>query len=226
MPSPLSANDVDRVLMHMGMIAPEAAVAFRARFKHLQRLGIPLGSNMGKGRRVPHGLDTLFQLVISLELLQVGLPPAMVARTIEWNWSVIREALVWISAPAQKVREQRTRWADGNLFLLQSPTALEALMDIQQPEAERGYDDVRVVHADALAGAIIEGAPEQLGPGRMLTLNLGWLTSETLAQLLVLSPGFDLMTAWRDWRALSEETTGREIFLNDDEETGNVDPKA
>ena len=150
MAAALSSADVERVLIHMAMVAPSAHVAVRARLKHLQRLGIPLGGNTGKGRRVPHTLDTLFQMVVGLDLMQVGLPPSMVARTIRWNWAVIREALLLVAVPPETFKANRTRWPDGALFLIQSPSALETMMDIAAPEAERSYDDVRIVHAGDL----------------------------------------------------------------------------
>jgi hypothetical protein len=211
----LSSGDVERVLKHLALVVPEGEVAFRARLKHLQRLGIPLGANTGKGRRVPHNLDTLFQLVVSVELMQIGIPPAMVARTIEWNWAAIREALLLSSLPAELLKEAEL--PDGPLFLVQSPHALEALMTIGVPGPGKWHDDVQIVDEDHLAAAISAGDREQIGPGRAIVLNLRWLAREAVGQLTTIKPTFDLFGAWKNWRELSGKPFPREIHSIDDE---------
>lgn len=217
MPAQLSSGDVERVLIHMAMVAPDAVVAFRARLKHLQRLGIPLGANTGKGRRVPHTLDTMFQLVIAVDLLQVGLPPQMVFRTIKWNWAGIARALLLVSVPDECLESNQTEWPDKMLFFVQSPSALESLMDIETPEKERWYDDVQIVHAHDLSNVIMQGDRDLLGPGRSIVLNLQWLVSEALGELASVNPDFDILEGWKAWRATFEERHhNREIHLVND----------
>lgn len=49
--------------------------AFRARLKHLQRLGFPSGINTGKGKAAQYGWRELFLQFVALELIELGLTP-------------------------------------------------------------------------------------------------------------------------------------------------------
>lgn len=59
-------------------VAPEKRIALKGRLKHFQRLGWPLGTNLGKGARVQYGLGQTLSLAIGMEMLQLGLTPEKV----------------------------------------------------------------------------------------------------------------------------------------------------
>ena len=63
--------------------------AFRGRLKHLKRLGIPLGSNPGKGTRVSYEPEHLYQWAFCLELEEFGLDPTVIVRLISNRWPEI-----------------------------------------------------------------------------------------------------------------------------------------
>lgn len=60
--------------------------AFRARLKHLKRLGIPLGSSPGRGAKIRYDFDQICQWALCLELAEAGMDPARVAELMKENW--------------------------------------------------------------------------------------------------------------------------------------------
>jgi hypothetical protein len=68
--------------------ADEAAQrgAFRGRLKHLQRLGIPMGSRPGKGKKVSYDRQQIYQWAFCLELEEFGIDPTVIVRIVEREW--------------------------------------------------------------------------------------------------------------------------------------------
>jgi hypothetical protein len=59
--------------------------AFRGRLKHFRKLGIP-AQNPGKGSRVQYAPADLFQLLMALELSELGLDPVLIAKRLRKDW--------------------------------------------------------------------------------------------------------------------------------------------
>jgi len=131
----LSFAEVELALRGVHRIRPEKAVAFRARLKHLQREGWPLGTNTGTGTRANYTLNSLMQMAMALELLQSGITPKRAVAALKSDWSdlVVTLALSQLSAYAA------TNWADfpmresEELFWIVRP---EALQDLTTASAE------------------------------------------------------------------------------------------
>jgi hypothetical protein len=83
----LSYAEAERLLASLHK-APDGVRenAFRARLKHLKRLGIPLGSSPGRGSKVRYEFDQICQWAFCLELAEVGIDPAEVAELMNKNW--------------------------------------------------------------------------------------------------------------------------------------------
>ncbi|ESY20390.1 hypothetical protein [Mesorhizobium sp. LNJC391B00] len=60
--------------------------AFRARLKHLKRLGVPLGSNPGRGTKIWYHDEQIFQWAFCLELAEFGIDPTTVVTFIREAW--------------------------------------------------------------------------------------------------------------------------------------------
>jgi hypothetical protein len=70
----------------------------RARLQNLQKFGIPLGMNVGKGKKIDYRDGELYQLAFSLELADVGIMPNQIQTIIRGLWlyriyGYFREAL-------------------------------------------------------------------------------------------------------------------------------------
>lgn len=102
----------------LGMHGAETSVV-SARFRYFQRLRFPSGTNTGRGRPASYGLEQMLQIVLAFELLNAGLGPTPVVRTIRTNWPRLRVSLLlgWEAAC------DRIDWDQREIFLLE-PTAL------------------------------------------------------------------------------------------------------
>jgi hypothetical protein len=59
---------------------------FRARLKHLKRLGIPLDSRPGRGSKIRYSRDELYQWAFCLELAESGMDPKEAAELVVRSW--------------------------------------------------------------------------------------------------------------------------------------------
>jgi hypothetical protein len=60
--------------------------AFRARLKHLKRLGIPRGVSPGKGAKVQYRDRHLYEWAFALELEEFGIDPTVIVRLMDKAW--------------------------------------------------------------------------------------------------------------------------------------------
>jgi hypothetical protein len=74
-----SFKQVEAVLARTFEIAPEKRKAWTARLQQLQRLGLPPGSNAGRGKRVAYQSWQLCDLQYYLDLIDAGVTPALIA---------------------------------------------------------------------------------------------------------------------------------------------------
>jgi hypothetical protein len=65
---------------------------FRARLKHLRKLGIPQ-KTPGKGARIRYTPPDVFQLLIALELSEFGIDPHLVVDIVQRDWA--RKGNIW-----------------------------------------------------------------------------------------------------------------------------------
>ena len=61
--------------------------AFRGRLQNIQRFGIPLGKNPGKGKKIDYTKDDVFQLAFCLEMAEFDVDPALIANVIRNYWA-------------------------------------------------------------------------------------------------------------------------------------------
>jgi hypothetical protein len=122
---------VEGALAELHFIRPEKRVAFKARLKHLQRLGFPPGVNTGTGRAANYQGQHLFLLGLAFELLQLGLTPERVIKVIGENLVPIATAGRMVVYLLGKHEEEDPR----PIFLYCDPSALNSLT------ADEGEDD-------------------------------------------------------------------------------------
>ena len=76
-----------RLASAFGVSDPACRVgAFRGRLKHLGRLGLPLGCRPGKGAKVEHSAEHLWQFGLGLELTATGRTPSDAAALVRVHW--------------------------------------------------------------------------------------------------------------------------------------------
>lgn len=62
-------------------------LAFRGRMKHLKRVGIPLDTSVGHGKKTLYTEDHLYQWAFALELEQVNVDPASIGKIMAAYWA-------------------------------------------------------------------------------------------------------------------------------------------
>jgi hypothetical protein len=68
--------------------ADEEAVRgpLRGRVQNLQKLHIPLGLQVGKGRKIDYQREQIYQLMFCMELAEMGLTPSQIALIVRGFW--------------------------------------------------------------------------------------------------------------------------------------------
>lgn len=71
-------GQVQDVLGGLLGIAPEKRGAFASRLQQLQRMGLPKGSNVGRGAKVQYAYWQMAEMLLYLDLLDAGVTPALI----------------------------------------------------------------------------------------------------------------------------------------------------
>jgi hypothetical protein len=96
MPVDFSFGQMVAVCSAMQDIAPSKLPAFTSRLKHLMQAMTKAQEaenrtkGPGRGRVAKFSFSQLMRVVIALELIQAGTPPALAARLVEGNWTQLR----------------------------------------------------------------------------------------------------------------------------------------
>lgn len=69
---------VESILAQMFGVAPEKRHTFTSRLQQLQKLGLPRGTQVGRGSRAQYKYWQLAELMLYLDLLDCGLPPSVI----------------------------------------------------------------------------------------------------------------------------------------------------
>ncbi|RUU87742.1 hypothetical protein EOB59_24590 [Mesorhizobium sp. M7A.F.Ca.MR.176.00.0.0] len=109
----MSYASAETILARMFSLGDDVqAKAFRGRLKHLKRLGVPLGSHPGTGKKIWYHDEQVYQWAFCLELAEFGIDPTAVVSFIRENWPDIfthfqeapkgagRDELCFYSVPA------------------------------------------------------------------------------------------------------------------------------
>lgn len=88
----LSLSRMVALLAAVGEIEPDAARHVIGRVQYFQREGFPAGINTGR-QRADYGLEPVFQLVWTFELLRMGLPPLRAMQLVRETWTTLRHSI-------------------------------------------------------------------------------------------------------------------------------------
>jgi hypothetical protein len=81
----LTFNQVEAVFAQRFDIPPDKTVAFRGRLQHFQRLKFPTGVNTGRGTKATYGWVQIIQLMVALDLIDLGLTPDLATKSVRQN---------------------------------------------------------------------------------------------------------------------------------------------
>jgi hypothetical protein len=89
----LTFNQVEAVFSQRFGIPADKAVAFRGRLQHFQRLKFPAGVNTGRGTKATYGWVQVIQLMVALDLIDLGLTPDLATKSVRQNSDRLMEAV-------------------------------------------------------------------------------------------------------------------------------------
>jgi hypothetical protein len=84
-------GEIEVVIVQMSGLTDRELI--RRRFKYLQRMSYPPRSNTGRGRKAMLDLEQVLQVLVAIELMQVGASPTRAVRILRTNWDDLRPAL-------------------------------------------------------------------------------------------------------------------------------------
>lgn len=87
----ISYSQIEAVIAAMSGVGDREMI--RRRFKYLQRMSYPPNSNTGRGRRTLLDLQQVLQVILAVELMQVGANPTRAIRVLRTNWLELLPAL-------------------------------------------------------------------------------------------------------------------------------------
>ena len=117
--------------------------ALLARFKYLQRMSWPGGSNVGKGAAAIYSLEDVMALALAFELLETQVSPARVVGLLRPEWSKLKRAIVSTWASLEKLGGE-------GVLLANVPGALGESGEAQAGEARKSSPLVVVVRSDLI----------------------------------------------------------------------------
>lgn len=116
-------------------------IAFRGRLQHLQRLEFPTGTRTGRGRAAAYGWLQIVQLMVALDLIDLGLAPEVVANRVHRSThALIRCADLIVAsfgsaeALVRAIRKQRCPFGQTQVILTSSGT-----LSFANADGEAGY---------------------------------------------------------------------------------------
>ena len=162
MPFSWTRNQTEEVLALIHDIRPDMRTALQARMRHLQRYGIPRGTNTGKGKAAAYGPAQIVSLAVAFELLQLGLTP-------EHSCELIREYENLILHDSSQAAAGLTEdYKGGHMLLVVNPSALSPLQK-SKPEKLIGRGPANLL-SDAFDSPV-----GGLG-GSVAIIDLKWIT--------------------------------------------------
>ena len=112
-------------------IVPEKGTAFQARLKNFNRLGLPSGVEMRKGKATQYHVGSIVEMALAVEMTQLGLTPERVVDVISGGWWT---TIMAVRLAAQTLVEHPTGYVDLGgpeptaVFLFFDPSGLRSLM--------------------------------------------------------------------------------------------------
>jgi hypothetical protein len=88
----------------------------RGRVQNLQKLGIPIGLQVGKGKKIDYKREQIYQIVLCMELAEIGVIPSKISDIIKRWWEsilkILRQELKIIRGELPS-----ERWGNDNLLV-------------------------------------------------------------------------------------------------------------
>lgn len=128
-PTMWNFGQLESVLATIHGIVPNKRTAFQARLKNLNRLGLPTGLEMRKGKATLYGVGEIIEMALAVEMTQLGLSPERVEDLIGSTYHSIGMAVGMAARDLEESPDGFTSSAKIDpraIFLYFDPTALRS----------------------------------------------------------------------------------------------------
>jgi hypothetical protein len=200
---PLSFAEAQFVVACVAGIAPDKQETFRSRLKQWQKMGFPEGTKVGRGVKADYGAQQVFQLVLLVKLLRIGLTPERAQTLIRTAWprfmGGFAEALVCMANGEEHL----------HYFLIQ----LDALSDLTTPGgSDHLHTFVDVFTDSEMLMAWDEPGEDWTEEERRQQAYSSYLVKNRMA--VSISIEIDSLLVWV-WSALQARGKGPELFADE-----------
>jgi hypothetical protein len=147
-----SFGQMEAVCAAMQDISPDKRTAFTSRLKHLMKSGIFDEERRngefrpGRGKAAKFSFTQVMKMVVGVELLQAGTPPALVARLIQGNWMSLRVGVHF--ALYNEVEKRKAGDPREETYWIFSPEALRELSSAGESRYDH-YEAFETVYREA-----------------------------------------------------------------------------
>ena len=101
----------------------------RGRVQNLQKMGIPIGLQVGKGKKIDYKREQIYQIVLCMELAEIGVIPSKLSDIIKKHWNSI-SSILWREIQGQeegsenllvfKMNQMSSAWGNDGAFEMHS----------------------------------------------------------------------------------------------------------
>lgn len=183
----LSFSQVSFVLAFAAGIPSEKVETFQSRLKQWQKMGFPVGVNVGRGVKAKYGRTQLYQLAVMLRLMKLGLTPERAIEVVQEGWVKFDLA----------IRHSTAAMAGDQSLLIYALIRIDALSDLTRPGSSGNHVDVTWAYGDTIAHLLMR--PDVSWPDdhrAMYTLAADRLR-DFLAMSLIIELNSMLALLWR-----------------------------
>lgn len=202
----ITFGQLDALLARLHDIASDKRTQFQARLRNFQRLNIPAGKAIGRGKAVTYGPGDIVQMAIALELTQLGLLPERVQIVFRDDplpiFSVVGMA-AWALIDRPRGFDPRVEDPDNDpwsMFLYFDPVAMSHLMDKLADDEDRASATLFYGGTGIIQDSLVKwtSAPKHRRIALLNVTAMLWHIAELLAPYGEASVFLHAAKAWAD----------------------------
>lgn len=200
---PLTFAQAQVIVAMSAGVATEKIGSLTSRMKQWQKMGFPQGTRgVGKGAKAEYGAAQVFQLLLMMRFLKLGVTPDRAKRIIETGWDAFRHGVI------HALISQANGDGERHYFVIQ----LDALSELTTPGADHEHSFIEVVTNLELKSAWEEGGQDEPAETRERAEYASFVVKNRLSGAIVIE--VDSLIYWL-WACLKPMGISPSIFAEE-----------